>query len=88
MVSMRGSFEFVEGGRAYACRVEEAGHGPREAWWWFAVAGDHGWYAACRAAVGDTEASVRQRVVADYETRLARRGHAAWAGRGTTLWRG
>lgn len=80
MVSMRGAFDFEDDGRTYACRVEEAGHGPREAWWWFTVSGDGGRYAPFRAAVGDTEASVRPRVVAYY----ARHGRRERTERGAT----
>lgn len=82
MVSMTGAFEFVDGGRAYACRVEEPHGGRPEAWWWFAVVGDEGRYAPFQADVGDTVASVRARVVAYYEGRVARRGRSAWYGRG------
>jgi hypothetical protein len=78
MVSMTGSFEFVAGGRAYACHIEEPHLGRREAWWWFDVAGDPNRYAPFRAEVGDTEASVRSRVVEFYEDRLERRGWAWW----------
>ena len=78
MVSMQGAFEFVDGGRKYTCRVEEPNRGPREAWWWFGVKGDDSRYAAFRADVADTETSVRQRIVAYYEDRVARRG---WGGR-------
>ncbi len=74
MVSMTGAFEFSDGGRNYSCRVEEAARGAREAWWWFDVGGDRSRYAPFRADVGDTEASVRERVVAYYEDRVARRG--------------
>lgn len=83
MVSMDGAFDFVDGGRAYACRVEAPHRGRAEAWWWFAVAGDPARYAPFRAAVGDTEASVRPRVVAYYEDRLARRP-MPWMDRGDT----
>jgi hypothetical protein len=78
MVSMAGAFEFVADGRAYACRVEEPHGGRQEAWWWFGVQGDPNRYAPFRAEVGDTEASVRSRVVAFYEERLARRGWVGW----------
>jgi hypothetical protein len=81
MVSMTGAFHFVDGGRAYACRVEEPHGGRPEAWWWFDVAGDGNRYAPFRAAVGDTEESVRARIVAYYEERLARRGWAGWQDR-------
>lgn len=78
MVSMTGAFDFVDGGRAYTCRVEEPDRGRREAWWWFGVKGDDNRYAPFRADVDDTEASVRHRVVVYYEDRVARRG---WGGK-------
>lgn len=74
MVSKNGAFEFVDGGRSYTCRVEEGSSGREDAWWWFGVSGDSGRYAPFRADVGDTEASVRARIVAYYEGHLARRG--------------
>jgi hypothetical protein len=42
---MMGAFDFVDGSRAYTCRVEEADGGPPEARWWFGVAGDDSRYA-------------------------------------------
>ena len=63
---MTGAFDFVDGSRAYTCRVEEADGGPPEAWW-FGVAGDdNSRYAPFRADAGDTEASVCARVVLNY----------------------
>jgi hypothetical protein len=78
MVSMTGAFDFVDGGRSYTCRVEEPHRGRAEAWWWFDVAGDRNRYAPFRADVGDTQASVRDRIVAYYEDRIARRGLLDW----------
>ena len=68
------AFDFVDGGRSYTCHVEELLTGRGEAWWWFDVAGDPSRYAPFRADVGDTESSVRERIVAYYDARLARRG--------------
>ena len=82
MVSRAGAFEFEDGGRTYACRIEEPHQGRAEAWWWFGVAGDRHRYAPFRADVGDTPASVRARVVAYYEDRLATRGASGWQSRG------
>lgn len=70
----KGELEFEDGGRCYSCRVEEGSNGRSDAWWWFGVSGDKGRYAPFRADVGDTEASVRSRIVAYYEGHLARRG--------------
>lgn len=85
MTSNSGSFDFEDGGRAYACRVEEGDHGRREGWWWFGVAGDDNSYAPFRADADDTQDSVRARVVAYYEDRVARRGWGAWSDRGVRL---
>ena len=85
MVSMTGAFDFVDGGRMYKCRVEEPDRGAREAWWWFGVAGDGSRYAPFRADVGDTEASVRARVIAYYENRVTRRGYGGAADHGGSV---
>ena len=82
MVSMTGAFEFVDGGRTYECRIEEPYRGRKEAWWWFAVAGDRNRYAPFRADIGDTQDSVRARIIAYYEDRVARRGWAEWRDKG------
>ena len=74
MITMRGAFEFVDDGRTYTCRVEESRGARPEGWWWSSVAGDPNRYAPFRAAVGDSDASVRARVVPYYENLLARRG--------------
>ena len=75
MAIMTQAFDFVDGGRTYTCRIEELrSNGLGDAWWWFDVAGDRSRYAPFRAEDGDTEASVRSRIVAYYEERVARRG--------------
>ena len=76
MVGMTGAFAFMEGGRVYLCRVPPTAC-RAEAWWWFGVAGDPSWYVPFLAGAGDTTASVRSRVVAYYEGRLARHGTGA-----------
>jgi hypothetical protein len=76
-----GAFEFVDGGRTYTCRVEAPHDGRSDAWWWFQVSGDQARYAPFRAAADDTADSVRPRVLAYYEDRLARRG-VPWQDRG------
>ncbi len=75
------AFDFVDGGRTYTCCVETPQRGRADAWWWFGVSGDASRYAPFRAEVDDTESSVRPRVVAYYEERLARRG-VPWQDRG------
>ena len=84
MVEMSGAFRFVDGGRTYDCHVEAPHRGRSEAWWWFGVHGDRNRYAPFRADVADTEASVRARIVAYYDARLASRGDAGWQTRGGT----
>ena len=74
MISITEAFDFVDGGRTYTCRIEALRQGGSERWWWFDVSGDRSRYAPFRAEVEDTEASVRRRMVAYYEDRVARRG--------------
>ena len=66
-------FSFSEGDRKFQCRVEGPTSGRKEAWWWFEVSGDSHRYAPFHAASGDTEASVRARIVTYYLNMLARR---------------
>ncbi len=82
MTSTAGTFDFVENGRTYTCRVEALPRGSAAGWWWFGVSGDDARYAPFRATADDTPASVRPRVVAYYEDRVARRGGAPWRDRG------
>jgi hypothetical protein len=74
MMTEPAEFEFMDGGRKYTCHVEQATGGRSDAWWWFGVVGDKGRYAPFRAEDGDTEASVRARIVSYYEGHLERRG--------------
>jgi hypothetical protein len=74
MNSTRNTFDLVAGGRTYTCRIEELHRGRPERGWWFDVGGDHSRYAPFRAVAGDTELSVRSRMVAYCEDRLVRRG--------------
>ena len=80
------SFSFIENERTYTC-VREGLRGVQDdPWWWFSVSSDDRHrYAPFRAEPGDTEASVRPRVVAYYEDLLVRRAAPAeprWRGRG------
>jgi hypothetical protein len=75
------TLEFVEGGRTYCCQVEPLSRSRAEAWWWFSVKDDGSRYAPFRAEDDDTDDSVRARVVAYYEERLARRA-MPWHPRG------
>lgn len=86
MVNMRNEFVFEDGGRWYACRVEERQAGRPESWWWFGVSNDATRHAPFRAIEGDTEASVRARVVTYYTRSLARRpwSRQRWE---SALWR-
>lgn len=67
------SFSFEDAGRSFACHVEHAQTRDMTLWWWFTVSSDHHRYAPFHASVGDTEESVRSRVVAFYDALLARR---------------
>jgi hypothetical protein len=84
---MIGAFKFEHGGRAYECTVEERHTPPTGKWWWFAVSGDQQRYAPFEAVSGDTQGSVRSRVVKYYEHMLEVRARPVearqhWAGRG------
>lgn len=80
------AFSFVENERTYSCVREGLRGAADDPWWWFSVSSDdHHRYAPFRAEPGDTEASVRPRVVAYYEDLLVRRAAPAeprWRGRG------
>lgn len=75
------TLEFTEGGHTYCCQVEPLSRARADAWWWFSVRNDGSRYAPFRADDADTDASVRARVVAFYEERLARRA-MPWHPRG------
>jgi len=79
------SFTFVDDERTYTC-VREGLRGVQDdPWWWFSVStDDRHRYAPFRAEPGDTEASVRERVVAYYTDLLVRRAappEPRWRGR-------
>jgi len=86
MVSMRNEFAFEDGGRWYACRVEERRAARPESWWWFGVSNDATRHAPFRAVEGDTEDSVRARIVTYYTRSLAYRpwSRQRWE---SALWR-
>jgi hypothetical protein len=67
---MPGAFTFEAGGRTYTCTPEKGAAPLQGTWWWFGVSNDPNRYAAFEAAKGDTEHSVRTRIVAWYERRL------------------
>ena len=71
---MIGPFSFMDGERTFACSIEGRG-GPDggHRWWWFGVTGDGHRYAPFLAVDGDTEFSVRYRVVSYYDDLVARR---------------
>jgi hypothetical protein len=84
---MEQAFQFDDGGRTYTCRVGGAGTARTAvtgSWWWFGVSGDGQRYAPFHADVGDTQESVRSRIVAYYDALLARRSapRALWGHRG------
>jgi hypothetical protein len=68
------TFDFVEHGRTYTCSIDVLREDLPERWWWLNVGGDRSRHAPFRAEPDDTEASVRSRMVAYYEDRVARRG--------------
>ena len=70
---VRPSFSFEDAGRIFACHVEHARTRDVAAWWWFTVSSDSHRYAPFHADAGDTEDSVRSRVVAYYDALISRR---------------
>lgn len=70
---MREAFNFEDGWRTYRCHVERQPGSPTDAWWWFAVTGDGHRHAPFQAAPGDTQESVRARILAYHTNHLARR---------------
>jgi hypothetical protein len=72
-VVVKKSFDFVDAGRTFACRIEEARRPNTTAWWWFTVSSDNHRYAPFHFDATDTEDSVRARIVGFYDNRLARR---------------
>ena len=83
---MIGAFQFENEGRKYSCTVEGPKATRKEAWWWFSVTGDQQRYAPFQAVAGDTQASVRARIINYYTELLARRAmpyqpRHQWAGR-------
>jgi hypothetical protein len=81
MSSTTTAFDFVDGERSYTCQVAPLRRDGAEAWWWFGVSGDRNRYAPFRAETADTEATVRARVVAYYEERIAPRVWTNWRDR-------
>ncbi|MGH7671229.1 MAG: hypothetical protein ACRENQ_17235 [Gemmatimonadaceae bacterium] len=76
-------FEFVDNDRTFTCSVEKAHALGNEPWWWFSVStDDRQRYAPFRALTGDTQKSVRTRIVTYYDDLLARRAAPA-----TPYWR-
>jgi hypothetical protein len=67
------AFEFEEGGRTYSCKIERQKGSIMDGWWWFVVSGDGHRYAPFQAARGDTQTSVRTRILEYHMNRLARR---------------
>jgi hypothetical protein len=74
MDERHGDFTFVDGERTFTCQVEAPCRAPAEAWWWFRVSTEsYQRHAPFRAATTDTRGDVQARVVAYYDTLLARR---------------
>lgn len=70
---MIGALEFEEGGRVYACKVDDTPGARLASFWWFTVSGDGSRYAPFRADPSDTPDNVRARIVEYYLNHLARR---------------
>jgi hypothetical protein len=69
--------EFTHGDRTFTCRAEGSAAAPATLWWWVNVTGESSRYAAFRAEKGDTERTIRPRIVAYYEELLAVRARPA-----------
>ena len=83
------AFDFKDGDRTYTCTVEKRRTPGAEPWWWFGVSGDGHRYAPFQATAGDTQESVRTRIVTYYKEHLIRKATPAptrqhWASRGKT----
>lgn len=61
---------FDNEGRHYSCFPKERRGVQGESWWWFEVDGDPQTYAPFMVAGSDTRATVRDRIVAFYTSRL------------------
>src|SRR5947207_11024060 len=59
-------FEFVSDGRTFTCERESSPATPGTQWWWLKVSGDGQRYAAFHSKPGDTQATVKPRLVAYY----------------------
>jgi len=66
-------FEFEEGGRTFTCVAETSRATPDQVWWWVKVSGDGQRYAAFHKERGDTQTSLKPRIVAFYQKVLADR---------------
>jgi hypothetical protein len=64
---MIGAFAFEHGGRSYTCTPETRDTAPTGTWWWFTVSHDSSRYAPFEGSPGDTQRSVRERIIAYYE---------------------
>jgi hypothetical protein len=81
------AFNFDHDGRTFECTAEKRTTAPTSTWWWFAVSRDQQRYAPFEVAKGDTEASVKKRIIAYYDDLLWRRAQPVvprqhWARRG------
>jgi len=72
-----GAFAFEHGGRTYTCTTEKRKTPPTGTWWWFTVTSDSNRYAPFEAVAGDTQQSIKARIVAYYEHRLWARAQPA-----------
>ncbi len=71
-------FEFVDAGRRFFCSVESPRLGMAP-WWWFRLdSGGTTRYAPFEASAGDTEQSVRRRIIAYYAELLAIQARPAY----------
>ncbi len=65
--------EFKDGELTFTCRAETSPATRGTFWWWMSVTGESQRYAAFRTEPGDTEATLRPRILAYYAQLLADR---------------
>lgn len=65
--------EFQDGNRTFTCEAKSSPATPGTVWWWMSVTGESQRYAAFRVEKGDTQANLRQRILAYYANLLAER---------------
>src|SRR4051812_42047837 len=69
--------QFEDGGKTFTCVAASSPATPGVMWWWVSISGESQRYAAFRTEKGDTEDSLRRRVIEYYAKILADRARPA-----------